>query len=76
MMEQRLLTAFRLCGEIDIDGNEMAYGAEVDDSDENGDHGEDSDGNNSDDSARSIRIKLGHFPVKKQSKKGGEIALG
>ena len=28
MMEKRLLTAFRLCGEVDIDGDNDEYGAE------------------------------------------------
>lgn len=34
MMKTRLLTAFRLCGEIDIDGDNDEYGSEGD----NGEH--------------------------------------
>ena len=72
-----MLTAFRLCGEIDIDGNNQEYGAEVDGESDMGEgglgegrhHGE-GEGGDSDDSERSINIRHNIFPVYRRRRRG------
>lgn len=85
IMQSRMLTAFRLCGEIDADGQMDHYGAEdPDDSnydDEN--NNEDGRGGDLDDnsSVASVRLRQRHFPVYRskdgknevKSKKGADL---
>ena len=62
-----MLTAFRLCGEIDIDGSNQNYGSEDGESSEGGYHEDDrANEGGDDDSFRSIGMNLLYFPILKR----------
>ena len=65
-----MLTAFRLCGEIDIDGNNADYGSEGDRSSNGGYHEDDraNEGSDDGDSFGSINMELLYFPILKRTK--------
>ena len=73
LMQQRLLGAILMCGDIDGDGGASEYGAESDASDDeygNEDRNANEDGDDSDGaSINSVRLRLMHFPVYKISSK-------
>ena len=62
-----MLTAFRLCGEIDIDGSNQNYGSEDGGSSEGGYHEDDQANEGGDgDSFGSIGMNLLYFPIFKR----------
>jgi len=75
-MKKTMLTAFRMCGEIDLDGAPDAYGSEQESNSDQGEeyHGEGHDengdnGNGSDsDTVKSYKMRNTYFPVYKFGK--------
>ena len=75
IMKQRMLSAFRLCGEIDIDGSNQDYDSEGDNSDAGESDYRYGADENADDGGTidSVNMSLRYFPVykRKNKKKSG-----